>query len=119
MKTLEAEKASGTSLTQNPLYALRYWLSGCGGLIAAAVLTVVGGIVLNWGRLVAAGLALPILALLPCAVMCAVGLCVNKKMGITWFERDQVKDKTDAGQVGTPPSSTAKHEAGSADRHDA
>ena len=119
MKTLETAKASDTSLTQNLLYASRYRLSGCGGLIVAPVLAVVGGIVINWGWLVAAGLALPILSLLPCVVMCAVGLFVNKKMGITWFEPNQAKDKTDTGQVDTPPSSTAKHEAGSADRRDA
>ena len=72
-------------------------------MIAVAVLTVAAAIVFNWDWLVAAGLALPILALLPCTIMCAVGLCMNKKMGITWFGRDQGKDKIDVRQDDTPP----------------
>ena len=81
MKTLETAKASDTSLTQGLLYALRYWLGGRRGLVAAAVLAVVGGVVLNWGWLVAAGIAPLILAMLPCVAICALGLCANKMAG--------------------------------------
>ena len=81
MKTLETANASDTSLTQGLLYALRYRLGGRRGLIAAAVVAVVGGVVLNWGWLVAAGIAPLILAVLPCVAMCALGLCANKMGG--------------------------------------
>lgn len=88
-------------------------------MIAVAVLTVAAAIVFNWDWLVAAGLALPILALLPCTIMCAVGLCMNKKMGITWFKRNQADDKTGVEQIDSPPAPTASPQAGSAIRHDA
>jgi hypothetical protein len=81
MKISETAKASDTSLTQGLLYALRYWVGGRRGLIAVAVLAVVGGVVLNWGWLAAAGVAPLILAVLPCVAMCALGLCANKMGG--------------------------------------
>ena len=47
-------------------------------LIILAVILIVGGVALNWGWLVAAGLAPILIALLPCAVMCALGMCMHK-----------------------------------------
>ncbi|OGA46917.1 MAG: hypothetical protein A3F74_03785 [Betaproteobacteria bacterium RIFCSPLOWO2_12_FULL_62_58] len=92
MKTLETAKASDTSLTQGLLYALRYWLGGRRGLIAVAVLAVVGGVVLNWSWLVAAGIAPLILAALPCVAMCALGLCASKMGGKSCSnERNEAK----------------------------
>lgn len=41
--------------------------------LGSAVL--IGGTALNWGWLVAIGLAPILIALAPCAIMCAVGLC--------------------------------------------
>ena len=48
------------------------------GLIALAVGIVVAGAALGWDWLVAAGMAPVLLAALPCAAMCALGLCMNK-----------------------------------------
>ena len=48
------------------------------GLIVLAVGTVVAGLALNWSWLVAVGIAPILLAVLPCAAMCALGLCMNK-----------------------------------------
>ncbi|MBM1170117.1 hypothetical protein [Microvirga arabica] len=45
--------------------------------IALAAILLVGGAALNWGWLVAAGIAPLLLALAPCAAMCAVGLCMK------------------------------------------
>ncbi|MEO7725967.1 MAG: hypothetical protein ABIS45_01800 [Burkholderiales bacterium] len=87
-------------------------------MIAVAVLTVAAAIILNWDWLVAAGVALPILALLPCTIMCAVGLCMNKRMGITWFARSRAEDKTAAEQIDNPPAPAANPEVGSGIRHD-
>lgn len=47
-------------------------------LIATAAAGMAAGLLLGWNSLVAAGLAPIILALLPCAAMCALGLCANR-----------------------------------------
>ena len=47
-------------------------------LIATAAAGMAAGLFLGWNSLVAAGLAPIILALLPCAAMCALGLCANR-----------------------------------------
>lgn len=71
----EATKESQTSLGQDLLHLLRYWLRDRRVLIAIAAVAVAGGAFLNWGWLVAIGIAPVILALAPCAAMCALGLC--------------------------------------------
>lgn len=45
--------------------------------IVAASAAVGIGMALNWGWLVAAGIAPLIFSVLPCVVMCALGLCVS------------------------------------------
>ena len=49
--------------------------------IAFAAILLVGGAALNWGWLVAAGIAPLLLALAPCAAMCALGLCMRGSNG--------------------------------------
>ena len=49
------------------------------GLIVIAVLAVVAGGIFNWSWLVAAGIAPIILAMAPCGIMCALGLCMMPK----------------------------------------
>jgi hypothetical protein len=109
MKTLRTEKASDTNLTQGALYALRCRLGGRRALIAGAILIVMGGVVLNWGWLVAAGIAPLILAALPCAVMCVLGLCANM-MGRKSCPNEQngakVAATSDTGHSEILPSST-------------
>lgn len=51
------------------------------GLIAAGVAIAVAGLAFNWSWLVAAGVAPVLLSLLPCAAMCALGLCMNRMTG--------------------------------------
>jgi len=46
--------------------------------IALGVAGVASGLFLGWDSLVAAGLAPILLAVLPCAAMCALGLCANR-----------------------------------------
>jgi hypothetical protein len=77
----EVTKPSESSLGQDLLRLLRFWLRDRRVLIAIAVVAVVGGGVLNWGWLVAIGVAPIILAIAPCAAMCAVGLCSMNMMG--------------------------------------
>ena len=77
-RTDPAKKAE-TPLLRDILHALRYYLGGRRMLIPAALVIVGGGLLLNWSWPVAAGMAPLLLAVLPCAVMCALGLGV---MGI-------------------------------------
>lgn len=48
---------------------------------ALAVGLLGAGLALNWNWLVAAGIAPRLVALAPCAVMCALGLCMRKGQG--------------------------------------
>lgn len=50
-------------------------------VIAAATAAMGAGMALNWGWLVAAGIAPLILSVLPCLVMCALGVCASKLLG--------------------------------------
>jgi YHS domain-containing protein len=70
-----------TSLTREVVHAIRYYLGGRRTLFVLAALLIVGGIALNWGWLVAIGVAPILVALLPCAVMCALGLCMHRMAG--------------------------------------
>lgn len=50
-------------------------------LVVLALVVIEAGVVFNWSWLVAAGIAPILLALAPCAAMCALGLCMNKAGG--------------------------------------
>lgn len=81
MSSPETASATKPSLAQDWLYALRYWLRGPKGIAALVVLALVIGAALNWSWLVAVGIAPLLLTVLPCAVMCGIGLCMNKMTG--------------------------------------
>lgn len=76
----ETTTTSESSLIDN-VRRLRHYFGGRRGLIVLAVIIVVVAAFFNWGWLVAAGLAPLLLALAPCAAMCALGLCMNKTGG--------------------------------------
>jgi len=75
------ETAGTTSLAQDWLYAVRYWLRGPKGIAALILSALVIGAALNWSWLVAVGVAPLLMTVLPCAVMCGLGLCMNKMSG--------------------------------------
>jgi hypothetical protein len=81
MNTREPAPSSETPLGQDLLYALRYYLGGRRAWLAIAALAGLGGLILNWSWLVAIGIAPVLIAILPCAAMCALGLCMNRMMG--------------------------------------
>jgi len=54
------------------------WLSPRNLLIGVALAGGMGALVLGWDWLVAAGLASIIVAVAPCLVMCALGLCMQR-----------------------------------------
>jgi hypothetical protein len=81
MNSQETVSATKASLAQDWLNALRYWLRGRNGVIVLLVLAIVSGAALNWSWLVAVGIAPLLITVLPCAAMCALGLCMNKIAG--------------------------------------
>ena len=54
------------------------WLSPRNLLVGVALAGGTGALVAGWDWLVAAGLASIILAVAPCLVMCALGLCMSR-----------------------------------------
>ena len=79
-RTDPARKADA-ALPRDIVYALRYYLGRRRVLVPAAIAIVGGGMLLNWSWLVAVGVAPLLLAMLPCAAMCALGLCMNHGKG--------------------------------------
>lgn len=69
------------SPAQRLINAIWPYVQGKRALITIAVATGVIGLALNWSWLVAVGVAPLLLAVLPCAAMCALGLCMNKLWG--------------------------------------
>jgi hypothetical protein len=69
---------AGSSLLGDWLYALRYWLGGRTGVIVSLVLLAALGLGLGWSWLVAVGIAPLLVAVLPCAAMCALGFCASR-----------------------------------------
>jgi hypothetical protein len=67
-----------TPLWRDALAIARYYLANRWVLLALGGAVLVIGAALNWSWLVAAGIAPILIALAPCAVMCAVGLCSMK-----------------------------------------
>ena len=108
----ETKKVDETSLTQSVVGLLRYYLGGRRRLIVLTVAAAGMGLYLSWGWLVVAGVAPLLLALAPCAAMCALGLCLNK-MG-----RKSSSTQSSAGDQGaetnassTAPAAKARDEA--------
>ena len=77
----EAKNGQGLSLSQTVLGLLRHYLGGRRGLVVLAVAAVGIGLYFSWGWLAAVGVAPLLLALAPCAAMCALGLCMNRGGG--------------------------------------
>lgn len=67
-----------TSLGADIYRYIRYQLRGRRGLIAAIVVLAIPALWLSWPWLVVAGIASILVALAPCALMCAVGLCTMR-----------------------------------------
>ena len=77
----ETAKVQQLSLTQTVRGLLGYYLGGRRGIIVLALAAAGIGLYLGWGWLAAVGLAPLLLAVAPCAAMCALGLCMNKGGG--------------------------------------
>ena len=75
MTDVKSVEKANTSLVHEWLTLARYYLGNRWVLLVLGSAVLIGGAALNWGWLVAIGLAPILLALAPCAIMCAVGLC--------------------------------------------
>ncbi|MGH7909337.1 MAG: hypothetical protein ACRENW_05750 [Thermodesulfobacteriota bacterium] len=99
----ETTKTDEMSLTKIVLNLARYYLGGRRGLILLTVTALGLGLVLNWSWLVAIGIAPLLLALAPCAAMCALGLCMNKMAGKSGSTQSKPGDQgAGASPLSTP-----------------
>ena len=94
MGSPETAGSTARSLAQDWLYALRYWLRGPKGIAALLLSALALGAALNWSWLVAVGIAPLLLTVLPGAVMCGLGLCMNKMMGGSCATSSRATDHT-------------------------
>ena len=70
-----------TTFTQDLYAFLRHRLGARRGLFLAGAMVIVAALAINWSALVAAGVAPILIGVLPCAVMCGLGLCMHKLGG--------------------------------------
>jgi hypothetical protein len=98
MTTTRSTKTTETPLARDLFYAARYYLGGRRGLIIFAGLALIAGLAMNWSWLVAAGIAPILISALPCAAMCALGLCMNRAGG---------KSCAKTGSEHRPPATTS------------
>lgn len=78
MSSRETTPRVDAPLSQDLLQAARYYLGGRRILLVLAAAALVAGLAFNWSWLVAAGVAPLLIALAPCAAMCALGLCMHR-----------------------------------------
>jgi hypothetical protein len=111
MTSPETAGVAKPSLTQDWLYALRYWLRGPKGIAVLVVSALVIGAALNWSWLVAVGIAPLLLTALPCAVMCGLGLCMHKMAGGSCSTLSSAVDHSDTPMANVAPRVTAAPES--------
>jgi hypothetical protein len=73
-----SNSVSETSLSGDIWRYARYQLRGRRGLIVAAIALGIPALWIGWPWLVVAGVAPLLIALAPCAIMCALGLCAMR-----------------------------------------
>ena len=95
-----SKNATPLSLAQTIRALLAHYLSNRKFLIALTITIIGAGLAMNWSWLVAAGIAPILVALAPCAAMCALGLCMGRMGGKSCSERKEanVGSKDDAGK---------------------
>ncbi len=81
MTTSETTEMADASPRRGWLPFARFYLGNRWVLLALGGGVLVTGAALNWSWLVAVGIAPILIAVAPCAIMCAVGLCSMKMMG--------------------------------------
>src|SRR5258707_12886860 len=108
--TFDTGKTADGSLRRGWSDFARYYLGNRWVLLALGGLVLIIGGALNWGWLVAAGIAPVLVAVAPCAIMCALGLCGMKMMGgsnaaqESQAPRSQLTDESSASTEATTVS---------------
>ncbi len=108
--TFDTTKTADGSLGRGWLDFACHYLGNRWVLLAlGGVVLIIGG-ALNWSWLVAAGIAPVLVAVAPCAIMCALGLCGMKMMGgsnaaqESQAPRSQLTDESSASTQATAAS---------------
>ncbi len=91
--TAPQSTTAGPSPCRDGLHIARYYLGNRWVLVALGAVVLVASIGLNWGRLVAAGVAPILLSTLPCLIMCGLGLCMLCRSG---EQKTTARDAADA-----------------------
>lgn len=103
MTTPNAIEKRDSSLTRDWLNVTRFYLGSRRGILALAAVAIVAGFAFNWSWLVATGIAPILIAVLPCAVMCGLGLCFHKLFG-TSHSTERPRPSVAADQTGELPA---------------
>lgn len=102
MTSYDSARPEKRSLANDLWPSARHCLGSRTGMFAMAAVTLGAGAYFNWGWLVAAGVAPLIVGILPCAAMCALGLCMR---GGSKPQSDaQAPDGNSAGDEGQSPT---------------
>jgi len=81
MTNSRSADATARSPEPSSIETIRRYLGGRWGLLAVAAAAIVAGLAFNWSWLVAIGVAPLVIGILPCAAMCALGLCMMNMAG--------------------------------------
>jgi hypothetical protein len=104
MTTSRSTEPTETPLTQDLIYAARYYFGGRRGLLILAGLAITAGLALNWNWLVTAGIAPILIGVLPCVAMCALGLCMNRAGGKSCSTGTSPQETTTMATEDTAPT---------------
>ena len=100
---------SAAEPTQNTRDLIRAGFSSRWALVISGTAVVVAGLALGWNWLTVVGLAPLILSLAPCAIMCALGLCMMSRSSSSKVTQSSVE------QAEPPePTSTSTQSGGQA-----
>lgn len=108
MTTIPSDGTTERPLGRDVLYAAKYYLGSRRGLVVAGTAVVAAGLAFNWSWLVAAGVAPLLLSVLPCVVMCALGLCMSRMTGASCSK--QAAPQEGVGTIPAPAASQIQPE---------
>src|SRR6516225_1099547 len=98
MTVAKPTESAKVHLSRLGLSLVRYYLVNRWALLVLGAGVLLTGIALNWGWLVAAGIAPILLSTLPCLVMCGLGLCMLCRSS----EKQTARDAADAATSSAP-----------------
>lgn len=84
-----SSQTTNNSFARDLVSVAQYYLRPRWVLLGIAIAAIAIGLTLNWSWLVAAGIAPILLAMLPCLVMCGLGLCMHKMVGASRSQGSQ------------------------------